>query len=183
MTTVTAVTRAAVVLASGSAMLVFSKVTFSTLVPMLVGIMLVLLGVAIAYRPSSVLGLLIVLTASALASDVATLTDIGGVLTATVTLFIPSLLMAWAALSSEPGDPYALRVRKRASVRLLAMAAACTFCVPAFAVCVGIVLPTASMGVSTMTEMSVLLLAAVTTALLLTRSAPATKAARPAPEE
>lgn len=183
MTTVTAVTRAAVVLASGGAMLVFSKVTFSTLVPMLVGILLVLLGVVIAYRPSSVLGLLIVLTASALASDVGTLTDIGGVLTAAVTLFIPSLLMAWAALSSEPGEPYDLRVRTRAFVRLLAMAAACVLCVPIFAVCVGIVLPTASMGVSTMTEMSVLLLAAVTAALLLTRSAPVTEAARPAPEE
>ena len=171
MTTVTSVTRAAAVLASGSAMLLFSKVTFSTLVPLLVGIMLILLGVVIAYRPSSVLGLLIVLTASALASDVGTLTDIGGVLTATVAIYVPSLVMAWAALSCEPGEPYELRVYRGASARLLAMAAACLLSVPLFAVCVGLVLPTASMGVSTMTEMSVILLAAVATVLVLTRQA------------
>lgn len=182
MTSMTPVTRAAAVLTSGSVVLLFSEMTFSTLVPLLVGMMLILLGVAIAYRPSSALGLLIALVASALAIDIGTLTDVGGVLAATVTLYVPSLVMAWAALSSEPGEPYELKVGTRAFARLLVMSAACVLSVPVFAVCIWLVLPTASMGVSMMTEMSVLLLTAVTMTLLLTRHAHDKKGTGPARE-
>jgi|GEM_PF-5255992 len=172
MTTVTNATKISVVVASGSVMLLFSMVTLSTLMPMLIGILLTILGLAIAYRPSSVLGLLIVLTASALAADFGTLTDIGAVLAAAATLYIPSLFIAWAALSCEPGDTYELRVLTRPFVRLSAMAAICMLSVPAFALAIGIFLPTASIGMSTMAEMAVLLLATITAALLLARSSP-----------
>lgn len=172
MTSVTNATKISVVVASGSVMLLFSMVTLSALMPMLVGIMLMILGLAIEYRPSSVLGLLVALTAPALAADFSTLTDIGAVLAATVTLYIPSLFLAWAALSSEPGDAYELRILTRPFVRFSTMAAVCMLSVPAFALAVGLLLPTASTGMSTMAEMSVLLLATITTALLLARSSP-----------
>ena len=172
MTSVTNATKISVVVASGSVMLLFTMMTLSTLMPMLVGTLLTILGLAIPYKPSSVLGLLIVLTASALAADFGTLTDIGAILAATATLYIPSLFMVWAALSAEPGDAYELRIMTRPFVRFSTMAVICMLSVPAFALAIGIFLPTASTGMSTMAEMAVLLLATITTALLLARSSP-----------
>ena len=52
------------------------------------------------------------------------------------------------------------------------MAVICMLSVPAFALAIGVFLPTASTGMSTMAEMAVLLLATITTALLLARSSP-----------
>lgn len=157
-------------------MLVFSEVTIGVLIPVVVAVALMMMGVAIAYRPPAVIGALTVLTVSATAIDVPTLADAGSVFAATVSLYVPSLLMVLAALSVEPGDASELRLRTRPFAKLLAAASVCILSVPVFAALLGIVMPGVSMRLSTMAEMSVLLLAASAAALLLARSSPAPEA-------
>jgi len=175
MTNVSAPLKVAVIAASASVVLVFAEVTLSVLIPIMVGVALMMMGVAIAYRPPAVVGMLTVITMAAVAIDVSTLTDAGSVFAATISIYLPSLFMAWASLSSEPGDTYELRLRTWPFARLVATAVVCIMSVPLFVFLLGIVLPGVSMRVSTMAEMSILLLAASAAALMFARSSPTLK--------
>lgn len=172
MTVVNANLKIAAVAASASVMLIFAEVTLSILIPALVGVALIMMGLAMAYRPPAVVGALTVLATSALAIDISTLTDLQGLFIAVVALYIPLTLMTWAALSAEPGDAYTLRLRAKTSGRLVVIAVTCVLSVPVFALVLGVLIPGVSMRMSTMTEMSVLLVAASAMALLLARSSP-----------
>ncbi len=172
MTTVNAHLKIAATVASASVMLIFTEVTLSTLIPILVGVSLIILSVGMSYRPPAVVGILTILAVSALATDIATLTDARNLFAATVSLYVPSLIMMWAALSAERDDDYELRMMTRPFGRFVIAAIVCLLSVPVFAVVLGILQPSMSMRLSTMAEMSLLLLVTSTTAFLLARSSP-----------
>ncbi len=158
--------------AAGSTILVFAQVTLAVLIPAVVGIALILLGIGIAYRTPAFIGLLAVLTTMAFSIEVPTLTDTEGVLRAAISVFAPTVTITWAAMSSEPGDERAIGPGTRPTAVLLGTATILLMTVPLFVFLVGVFIPTVSIRVSTMAEISVLLVSVTASAMLLTRSTP-----------
>lgn len=163
--------------AAGSTVLVFAPVTLAILLPAVIGVALIMLGVAAAYRLPAVIGLLTVLTTMALAIEIPTLTDAEGVIRAATSVFAPAVALAWAALSCEPGEEGAVGVRSRPTAVLVAVGAIVLLIIPLFVFVVGVFLPTVSIRVSAMAEISVLLVAITATGMLLNRSDPARRTA------
>lgn len=166
---------------AGATVLVFAQVTLAVLIPVIIGVALVMLGIAIAYRAPAAIGLLAVLATMAFSVEVPTLTDAEGVLRAAISVFAPAITLAWAALSAEPGDERSVPVVSRPNALLVGTAAALLLAVPLFVFLVGVFLPTVSIRISTMAEVSILLACVTASGIILNRSAP--KRTETAPKE
>lgn len=169
--------------AAGATMLVFAEVTLAVLIPIVVGVALVLLGIGIAYRPPAIIGALAILFAVAFSVELPTLTDVEGVIRAALSLFVPTVTMGWAALSCEPGDERSIGPLTRPTAVLVGTSAAMLLAVPIFGFVIGVFLPTVSTRISTMAEISVLLVAVTAIGMSLSRSVPKRAPPKKAEEE
>jgi len=171
---------------AGATVLVFAQVTLAVLIPVVIGVGLVMLGIAIAYRAPAAIGLLAILATMAFSVEVPTLTDAEGVLRAAISVFSPAVILAWAALSAEPGDERSIPIMSRPNAVLVGTVAALLLAVPLFVFLVGVLFPTVSTRVSTMAEISILLACITASGMILNRSTPkrvGTTIAEPAAEE
>ncbi|UCE91285.1 MAG: hypothetical protein JSV90_07700 [Methanobacteriota archaeon] len=159
-----------VAMAAAALFLTFSNLSFSLLVPGAVGVVLVLFGIIIRYRPAAMLGLFVDLSVAALSIDIVTLADMDVWQTSVLGLLLPTSLLAWSALLSEDTDSYVIRFRTRAFATALAVGALFAVTIPVSAAIIGTAVPSAVNTISTMAEVSILFTVVAVTALVAVRS-------------
>lgn len=152
---------------------VFSQHSILIVLAQAIGAALILLGMFYDYRPSSLTGLLVVATASAAAIDLPSLLEVGQILTAIVSLAIPTFVLTWLALSAEEGESTDVLLLKRPATTALVFALVCLFSAPIVVLVMSIFAPTMSTRITPITEMAIILIATTVGTILLTRGPPA----------
>ena len=160
----------AVTAAAAALYMTFSNLSFSLLLPGVIGIALVMFGIIIGYRPVAVLGLFVDICVAALSIEIRTLVDLDVWQTSVLGLLLPTSLLAWSALLSEDVEGHGIHFRTRAFASAFVVAAIFVLAVPVSAAIVGIVLPSIAGTISTMAEISIMLSVIAMTALLATWS-------------
>jgi hypothetical protein len=152
---------------------VFSQHSVLVILAQAIGAALILLGMFYDYRPSSLTGLLIVATASAAAIELPSLLEVGQILTAIVSLAIPTFVLTWLALSAEEGESTDVLLLKRPATTALAFALMCLFSAPIVILVMSLLAPTISTRITPITEMAIILTATIVGTIVLTRGASA----------
>jgi hypothetical protein len=150
---------------------VFSQHSILVILAQAIGAALILLGMFYDYRPSSVTGLLIVATASAAAIELPSLLEVGQILTAIVSLAIPTFVLTWLALSAEEGESTDVLLLKRPATTALIFALVCLFSAPIVVLVMSLMAPTISTRITPTTEMAIILIATTVGTIVLTRRA------------
>lgn len=146
-------------LAIGS-MLVHSGGETASLVGIATGGALLLVGLWAMVRVAAVGGFLIAVGVTAHFTELDTMTDLQNIVFASVALFIPALVMGWAALTAEHEYEYPLRIMTRQALQASLFAVLCMAAVPATMVMARVMTPSMSFGPSTMLEIAIILVAA-----------------------
>ena len=152
---------------------VFSQHSILVILAQAIGAALILLGMFYDYRPSSLTGLLIVATASAAAIELPSLLEVGQILTAIVSLAIPTFVLTWLALSAEEGESTDVLLLKRPATTALVFALVCLFSAPIVILVMSLLAPTISTRITPITEMAIILTATIVGTIVLTRGASA----------
>ena len=152
---------------------VFSQHGILVILAHAIGAALILLGMFYAYRPSSLTGLLVVATASAAAIELPSLLEVGQILTAIVSLAIPTFVLTWLALSAEEGESTDVLLLKRPATTALVFALVCLFSAPIVVLAMSLLAPTVSTRITPTTEMAIMLMATTVGTIVLTRRASA----------
>jgi len=152
---------------------VFSQHSILVILAQAIGAALILLGMFYDYRPSSVTGLLIVATASAAAIELPSLLEVSQILTAIVSLAIPTFALTWLALSAEEGESTDVLLLKRPATTALIFALVCLFSAPIVVLVMSLLAPTISTRITPTTEMAIILIATTVGTIVLTRRASA----------
>jgi len=152
---------------------VFSQHGILVILAQAIGAALILLGMFYDYRPSSLTGLLIVATASAAAIELPSLLEVGQILTAIVSLAIPTFVLTWLALSAEEGESTDVLLLKRPATTALVFALVCLFSAPIVILVMSLLAPTISTRITPITEMAIILTATIVGTIVLTRGASA----------
>lgn len=152
---------------------VFSQHSILVILAQAIGAALILLGMFYDYRPSSLTGLLIVATASAAAIELPSLLEVGQILTAIVSLAIPTFVLTWLALSAEEGESTDVLLLKRPATTALVFALVCLFSAPLVVLVMSLLAPTISTRITPTTEMAIILIATTVGTIVLTRRASA----------
>jgi hypothetical protein len=152
---------------------VFSQHSVLVILAQAIGAALILLGMFYDYRPSSLTGLLIVATASAAAIELPSLLEVGQILTAIVSLAIPTFVLTWLALSAEEGESTDVLLLKRPATTALVFALVCLFSAPIVILVMSLLAPTISTRITPITEMAIILTATIVGTIVLTRGASA----------
>ncbi len=160
----------AVALVAAALFLMFSRLSFSLLVPGTIGIALVLLGIALEYRPAAFVGMLIDLTVAALSIEIVTLVEMDVWQTSLLGLLLPTSLLAWSALLSEDTDVYDIRLRTGAFAAACATGVVLAIATPLTYVLATFFLPAGANAMSTMAEISVLFVTIAVIAMIATWS-------------
>lgn len=148
--------------------LLFSNLVAITIILIITGTILVMLGIAIVYRPTSAIGLLLVAIGAAMSVQLESLTEMRMFIVAVIGLFVPIFIISWVALSPKiEGTSQPVLIRKPVLITVL-YASICLVSVPAVVFLVSLFLPTMSMRISIMTEMAIILLVAIGGAVILT---------------
>lgn len=155
-------------IAAAALFLTFSNLSFSLLVPGAIGIVLVLFGIAIGYRPAAVLGLFVDLAVAGLSIEIVTMVDVDVWQTSVLGLLLPTSLLAWSALLSEETDGYEIHLRTRAFATALGVGVLFAVAVPVSIALFGVLMPSVSNTLSTMAEISILFTIVAITALIAT---------------
>jgi len=159
-----------VAIVAAALFLTFSRLSFSLLVPGAIGIALVLLGIALEYRPAAVVGLFIDLAIAALSIEIVTLVDMDVWQTSILGLLLPTSLLAWSALLSEDTDNYEIRLRTGAFAIASVVGVLFAIAVPLAFVLASIFLTAGANALSTMAEISILFVVIVVITLIATWS-------------
>ncbi|MDH3365828.1 MAG: hypothetical protein OEM29_07515 [Thermoplasmata archaeon] len=162
--------KVAMAIAAAALFLTFSRLSFSLLVPGAIGIALVLLGIALEYRPAAVVGLFIDLAVAALSIEIVTLVEVDVWQTSILGLLLPTSLLAWSALLSEDTDNYEIRLRTGAFATALAVGVLFAVAMPLSFALASILLPAVVNTFSTMAEISILFIIVSVAALVATWS-------------
>ena len=152
---------------------VFSQHSILVILAQAIGAALILLGMFYDYRPSSLTGLLIVATASAAAIELPSLLEVSQILTAIVSLAIPTFVLTWLALSAEEGESTDVLLLKRPATTALTFALVCLFSAPIVVLIMSLLAPTISTRTTPTTEMAIMLIATTVGTIVLTRRASA----------
>ncbi len=159
-------------------LMLFSQLSTSTLVGMLVGAALAMLGLVTYSRPTSVVGMMVVSGSAAASLEGLSLTVVGDVMNMLIGLFIPIYLIAWASFSAEV-EPRQLAFRARPAAAMLTFVIACLLSVPIAALFLGLLTPAASTGMSTLMEIAIVLLVATLGIVLFTWRDPSSTSQAP----
>jgi len=148
---------------------VFSQHSILVILAQVIGAALILLGIFYDYRPSSLAGLLIVATASAAAIELPSLLEVGLIITAIVSLAIPTFVLTWLALSAEEGESTSVLLLKKPATTALIFALVCLLSAPIVVLGMSLLAPTISTRITPTTEMAIILVATIVGTLVLTR--------------
>jgi hypothetical protein len=161
-------TKVGMTIAAAALFLTFSNLSFSLLVPGAIGIVLVLFGIAIGYRPAAVVGLFVDLAVAGLSIEIVTMVDVDVWQTSVLGLLLPTSLLAWSALLSEETDSYEIHLRTRAFAAAFGVGVLFAAAIPVSIALIGILLPSVANTLSTMAEISILFTIVAITALIAT---------------
>ena len=158
-----------IVLAIGSitVLLLFSQISTSTLLGMIVAAALMVVGLVSYSRPTSVIGMMIASGSAAASLEQQSLTVVGNLVNAAIGLFAPIYLLAWIALSAEE-EPRPILIRKGPALLTTIYATACLLSVGAVAFTLGVFAPAVSIGMSALMEIAIVLLTATVGITILT---------------
>ena len=148
-------------------LMLFSKIETSTFLGMMVAAVLMILGLVSYSRPTSVLGMMIASGSAAVSIGEQSLTVVGNLLNAAIGLFVPIYLLAWIALSAEE-ESRTILIRRGPALLTAVYATACLLSVGVAAFALGVVAPAVSVGMSTLMELAIVLLAATVGITILT---------------
>jgi hypothetical protein len=151
---------------------VFSEVTMITLLTLVLGGIMILLGIFFLYRPSALLGTLVVAVGGASSMQFTSILDVGTVLTAFIGLLLPVLLLSLHALGVESEEIGKMAMKSRPALTAVLFGAICILSAPLVSAGISIFMPTMSMRLSTMSEIAIMLLVTVAGVLYLTRHSP-----------
>ena len=154
--------------------MIFSRITILPLAAMTVGVVLSSIGIASSYRSASLFGLLIVTTTAAASIEIPSLVDIGYIMTAFISILLPSLAMIWLALSIEEGETLEVLFMKRPTAISLSYALACIWSAPLVVLVLSFFLPTVSTRVTILSEISIVMVTAIAGAVFILRKRPLT---------
>lgn len=154
-------------------LVVFSQHSILVILAQAIGAALILLGMFYNYRPSSLTGLLIVATASAAAIELPSLLEVSQILTAVMSLAIPTFVLTWLALSAEEGESTDVLLLKKPATIALVFALACLFSAPIVVLVMSLLTPTMSTRITPTAEIAITLVATIVGTIVLTRRASA----------
>ena len=172
MTTASNVYKAIVVAVLIADISVFSEVTLITLIALVLGGIMILLGIFYAYRPSAFLGTLVVAAGGASSMQLTSVLDVGEILTAFIGLLLPVLLLTLHSLGVESEEIGKMAMRSKPALFAILFGAVCILSAPLVSAGISIFMPTMSMRLSTMSEIAIMLLFTVVGTLYLTRRTP-----------
>ena len=172
MTTASDVYKAIVVAVLIADISVFSEVTLITLIALVLGGIMILLGIFYAYRPSAFLGTLVVAAGGASSMQLTSVLDVGEILTAFIGLLLPVLLLTLHSLGVESEEIGKMAMRSKPALFAILFGAVCILSAPLVSAGISIFMPTMSMRLSTMSEIAIMLLFTVVGTLYLTRRTP-----------
>jgi hypothetical protein len=175
--------RLILVLVASIDLVVFSQHSILVILAQAIGTALILLGLLSSYRPSSIIGLLLTATASASAIDLPSLLEVGQIITAIASLAIPMFMLTWLALSAEEGESTDVLLLKRPALIALTFALICLFSAPIVTLVMSLLAPTASVRITPITEIAIILIVTVVGAIALTRRVPETTTVSEAKEQ
>jgi len=150
---------------------VFSQHSILVILAQAIGAALILVGIFYDYRPSSLTGLLIVATASAAAIELPSLLEVGQILTAIVSLAVPTFVLTWLALSAEEGESTDVLLLKKPATTAMVFAVVCLFSAPIVVLVMSLLAPTISARITPTTEIAIILIATTVGTIVLTRRA------------
>jgi len=153
-------------------LMIFSRLTVFPLVAISVGIVVMFLGLEYSYRLASVVGMLVVAIAASASIPIPSLLTIGDVLTAIIGLLLPLLMLIWIALAAEEGDSQQVAVVRRAAYTSVAYSLACIWAPPITVLAISLFSPTVAMSVSTLSEISIMMVATIAGGLIVLRRKP-----------
>ncbi len=168
-------------IAAIAVMLMFSEMNAATLLGIIIGTALIMLGIATYYRSASIVGLMLATASVAISSNPGQLTAMPALLNAAVGLLIPLYVLSWASLSAGSEESGELRMRSRAGVLAIVFLLSCALSVPAAAFILGLVSPRYTLAMSVLTEIAITLAVAAIGIIVLTAQGPrGTPGSRPA---
>jgi hypothetical protein len=153
-------------------LMIFSRLTIFPLMAISVGIVVMFLGLEYSYRPASVIGMLVVALAASASISIPSLLTIGDLLTAFIGLLLPLLMLIWIALSAEEGENQQVAVIRRAAYVSVAYSLVCLWSAPLIVLVISLFTPTVAMSVSTLSEISIMMVATIAGGLVVLRRKP-----------
>jgi hypothetical protein len=153
-------------------LMVFSRLTLFPLMAISIGTVVMLLGVQYSYRLASVIGMLVVAIAASASVTVPSLLTIGELLTVIIGLLLPLMMLIWIALSAEEGDTQHVAVVRRAAYMSVAYSLACLWTTPLVVLAISLFSPSVAMSISTLGEISIMMVATIAGGLLVLRRKP-----------
>ena len=147
--------------------LVFSKASGLILLTMGVGATTIFMGILFAYRPASAIGAIIVAIGAASSIEIPTLTEVSPLLTAIFGLLIPIFILVPVATSIEQGELRGSILKRKPAIASALYLLGCIFSVPVTVFLLSLFSPELSTRSSTMAESAILLLIAITGAVIV----------------
>ena len=157
--------------ASVLGLMLFARMETATLLSMIVAVALMILGLMSYSRPTSVIGMMIASGSAAASLGQESLTVVGNLLNITIGLFVPIYLLAWIALSAEE-ESRPISIRRGPAVLTAIFSTICLLSVGLVAFTLGVVAPAASIGMSLLMEIAIILLSAAIGITILTYKNP-----------
>ena len=147
--------------------LVFSKASWLILLAMGVGATTILMGILFAYRPASAIGAVIIAIGAASSIEIPNLTGVSTLLTAIFGLLIPLFILVPVATSIEQGELRSSVLKRKPAILSALYLLGCVFSVPITVFLLSLFSPELSTRSSTTTETAILLLIAITGAVIV----------------
>lgn len=157
-----------------AAMSVFMEATILTLIALVLGGAMVVLGSIYSYRPGTVTGVVAVAAGAAASVNLETLLEVRTVLTALLGLMLPLFLLALYTLGTGE-DARTAPVKRRPALVALMFCLGCLLSAPLVVGLLSLVLPTMTTRLSGTAETAIVLLVAAVGSVLLTRHTSAKK--------
>lgn len=164
--------RNAMVIALVIDMLVFSRATTLTIMGMVIGTAVVLIGLTYAYRIASFLGMLVIATVAGASVEIPTLTELSSLLTAMLALLLPIFALSWLALTAEEGERRDVTLMRRPLAIAITYSIVALWSAPLTILVMSLFIPTISIRLSVITEAAIMLIAAIVGVVILTRKNP-----------
>jgi len=152
-----------------AAISVFMRATPFTLIALVLGGALIVLGSLYSYRPGAMIGLIIVAMNAASSIQLDSLLEVSTVLTAILGLLVPLFLLALYTLGTEQGNLLPISVRGKPVVSMLLFCFACILSAPVVIGLMSLIIPTITTQLSVTAETATLLLTTSVGCIYMTR--------------
>ena len=126
-------------------------------------------GLLTTYRPAAAIGLLAAATGATVMVEFESVAELNIFIGSITVLFVPVFIISWIALSSEEEDaPFEFKPERKAVLSTAIYASLCLASAPAVVFILGIFSPSISIRMSLMSEIAIMLVAAIAGAIILT---------------